>query len=313
MDDITLPQLSLVSGVPNIACTGEVDPFVSNGIQNKRRRSNEFAMQALSSRAHLSIRQAEVSRDGVGMDDSDDDFDEEKVGELYHFKIKNVPINFQKATSVPFMDDIMNIPYNSKYSIKLDSTWTTLDDNTVVPAQHHYEFLMKYAPPLPRGPVMIYLQMENGLIFSNQTQLRPDVNVFRLDTTTSNDVDAKYTITSGEKTAQETIYDPNSKREKIHYVTNKTAKIVVKNRKKEEVKVHLEIIIHGTINLSTLTKDESIKSNIFDGNADANYDPLNLMTWDMKVGGNETKELGFQYSVKHWEIQPKVAPPPNQV
>jgi len=206
------------------------------------------------------------------------------------------------------MDDIMNIPYNSKYSIKLDSTWTTLDDNTVVPAQHHYEFLMKYAPPLPRGPVMIYLQMENGLIFSNQTQLRPDVNVFRLDTTTSNDVDARYTITSGEKSAQETIYDPNSKREKILYVTNKTAKIVVKNRKKEEVEVHLEITIHGTINLSTLTKDESIKSNIIEkpGNADANYDPLNVMNWDMKVVGNESKELEFQYSVKHWEIPPTV-------
>ena len=113
MDDITLPQLSLVSGVPNIACTGEVDPFVSNGIQNKHRRSNDFAMQAMSSRQMY--RQADISRDGVGMDDSDDDFDEEKVGELYHFKIKNVPINFQKATSVPFMDDIMNIPYNSKY------------------------------------------------------------------------------------------------------------------------------------------------------------------------------------------------------
>ena len=87
---------------------------------------------------------------------------------------------------------------------------------------------------------------------------------------------------------------------------------MVKNRKKEEVEVHLEITIHGTINLSTLTKDESIKSNIVEkpGNADANYDPLNVMTWDMKVGANETKELGFQYSVKHWEIQPKVAPPP---
>ena len=145
MDDITLPQLSLVSGVPNIACTGEVDPFVSNGIQKKRGRSDDFDMQAMSSRQMY--RQAEVSRDGGGMDDSDDDFDEEKVGELYHFKIKNVPINFQKATSVPFMDDIMNIPYNSKYTIKLDNSNA---DNTVVPAKHHYEFLMKYAPPLPR-------------------------------------------------------------------------------------------------------------------------------------------------------------------
>ena len=54
---------------------------------------------------------------------------------------------------------------------------------------------------------MIYLQMENGLIFSNQTQLRPDVNVFRLDTTTSKDVDARYTVISGQKTTQEILYD----------------------------------------------------------------------------------------------------------
>ena len=35
------------------------------------------------------------------MDDDDniiEDFDEEKIGELYHFKLRNVPINFEKAT-----------------------------------------------------------------------------------------------------------------------------------------------------------------------------------------------------------------------
>ena len=147
MDDITLPHLSLVSGVPKIACTGEVDPFVSNGIQN--RRSNGCTpIMAHEMKAPMMYAQAQMSRyNDSDTDDFDDDFDEEKVGEVYHFKIKNVPINFQKATSVPFMDDIMNIPYNSKYSIKLDKSNA---DNTVVPAKHHYEFLMKYAPPLPR-------------------------------------------------------------------------------------------------------------------------------------------------------------------
>ena len=146
MDDITLPQLSLVSGVPKIACTGEVDPFVSNGIQN-RRSSGPVPIMAHDMRAQR-YACAQISRDNDSdTDDLDDDFAEEKVGELYHFKIKNVPINFQKATSVPFMEDIMNIPYNSKYSITLDQSNA---DNKVVPAKHQYEFLMKYAPPLPR-------------------------------------------------------------------------------------------------------------------------------------------------------------------
>jgi hypothetical protein len=147
---------------------------------------------------------------------------------------------------------------------------------------------------------MIYLQMENGLIFSNQTQLQQDVNVFQLDTTISKDVDARYTVISGQKTTQEILYDINKKDKKSLSVTNKTAKIVVKNRKKEEVEVHLEILIHGTVHHSTLTRDETIKSDIIEKPGPYD-DPINVMNWDMKVGANETKELGFQYSVKRWE------------
>ena len=36
MDDITLPQLSLVSGVPNISCAGEFDPLVSTNHVNQK-------------------------------------------------------------------------------------------------------------------------------------------------------------------------------------------------------------------------------------------------------------------------------------
>ena len=151
MDDITLPQISLVSGVPNIACMGQLDPFVSDGTPPSKRmrgilrdRGNDRCRSRSRSRDADSRLRRKISDNS---EDSDEDFDEEKVGEMYHFKIKNVPINFGKATSVPFMDDIMNIPYASKYCITLDNL--KADDN-VVPANHHYEFLMKYAPPLPR-------------------------------------------------------------------------------------------------------------------------------------------------------------------
>ena len=55
---------------------------------------------------------------------------------------------------------------------------------------------------------MIYLQKENGLTFSSQTHLRTDENMFRLDTTASNDVNAHYTVTTGEKTSEKSVDDP---------------------------------------------------------------------------------------------------------
>ena len=149
MDDITLPQLSLVSGAPNIACEGECDPFVTKHIQHSRQvqRQPMQQRQNLYRRGRNSPAYSITSNDGEDEELEEDDFDEEKVGELYHFKIKNVPLNYQKATSVPFMDDIISVPYSESYSIKLDST---MADNEVVPAKHHFNFPLKYAPPLPR-------------------------------------------------------------------------------------------------------------------------------------------------------------------
>ena len=149
MDDIILPQLSLVSGVPNIACAGECDPLVVSNAgmrQNKRAPAPQQQVQMFGAARN----QAFAQQEAMYMEDADDfneDFEEEKVGELYHFKLRNVPINFEKATSVPFMDDILDIPISNKYTIALNNSKA---NNQEVPAKHHFEFLMKYAPPLPK-------------------------------------------------------------------------------------------------------------------------------------------------------------------
>ena len=57
---------------------------------------------------------------------------------------------------------------------------------------------------------MIYLEKENSLTFSSQTHLRTDENMFRLDTTSSNDVNARYTVTTGE-TSEGSVDDSNKK------------------------------------------------------------------------------------------------------
>ena len=142
MDDITLPQLSLVSGMPNIACLGQRDPFVANDWNRQELRMQRQQQQFGSAGAPAGVDPVVPE-----LDAGQDIFDEEKVGELYHFKMKNVPLNYQKATSVPFMDEIDGIPYSETYSIKLDSI---MANNEVVPAKHYFKFPLKFAPPLPR-------------------------------------------------------------------------------------------------------------------------------------------------------------------
>ena len=145
---------------------------------------------------------------------------------------------------------------------------------------------------------MIYLQNENGLNFSCQTHLKIQEGMFRLNTTTSNDVYARYFVTSGEKSLDSSI-KPHDK-DRVLYATNKIAKIVVKNRKKDEVDVHLEVVINGTACIN----DESVK--IIEKPNTNDLNPENVITCDMKVS-NETKEIEFTYVVKNWEVPAKGA------
>lgn len=154
---------------------------------------------------------------------------------------------------------------------------------------------------------MMYIQSENSLTFSNQTHLRPDDNVFKLHTTTSHDVDARYTISTGEKKAQESIeYDPDKNREKVLYITNKTAKVLIRSKKKESIDVCLKITISGTIVPLTMTNDEnSGQFKIVELSNNGHQNPTNVLIWDIKVLANETKELEFQYMVENWEVTSK--------
>ena len=147
---------------------------------------------------------------------------------------------------------------------------------------------------------MIYLQNENGLNFSCQTHLKIQEGMFRLDTTTSNDVYARYFVTSGEKSLDSSIKPHHDKDSRVLYATNKIAKIVVKNRKKDEVDVHLEVVINGTACIN----DESVK--IIEKPNTNDLNPENVITCDMKVS-NETKEIEFTYVVKNWEVPAKGA------
>ena len=144
---------------------------------------------------------------------------------------------------------------------------------------------------------MIYLEKENHLTFSSQTRMRTEGNMFSLETTSSSDVDARFSVTSGEKTADESMKLKTDK-EKTLCTTTKLAVILVKNRKKEEIPVHMKVTIRGEVRVKDLQSDSG---KVIEKPGTNELNPENLITWDIKVPANANKELGFGYVTKHWE------------
>ena len=152
---------------------------------------------------------------------------------------------------------------------------------------------------------MIYLEREHELTFSAQTRMKTEGNMFSLETTSSNDVDARYNVTSGERTAAE---ESKNEKEKTLYATSKIGAILVKNRKKEEIEVCLEVTVQGEVRVNEF-KDDAGK--VIEKPGSNVLNPLNLITWVIKVPASGSKEIGFGYEVKHWENQRGGKPGPE--
>ena len=160
---------------------------------------------------------------------------------------------------------------------------------------HYNSILCLFLPS--RGPVMIYLEKENHLTFSSQTRMRIERNMFSLDTTSSSDVDARFSVTSGEKTSDESM-KLKADKDKTLCTTTKQGIISVKNRKKEGIEVHLKVTIRGEVGLKDLQKDSG---KVIEKPGTNELNPENVITWDIKLPANANKELGFGYLTKHWE------------
>jgi len=183
-----------------------------------------------------------------------------------------------------------------------------LANNEGVPAKHFFKFPMKYAPPLPRGPIMIYLKKEGQLTFFTQTRLKTDSGMFSLETTNSSDVDAKFNITSGEKITEAIEdLDKDGLKSRRLMSTSKLGNIVIKNRKKEEVKVQLIVTVQGTLVKDTFKDHEEVK--IVEKPSIDDLNPEHTITLELTLAASIEKELKFEFLVKNWDVK---APGPFQ-
>ena len=146
---------------------------------------------------------------------------------------------------------------------------------------------------------MIYLGREDHLTFSSQTRMRTERNMFSLETTSSSDVDARFSVTTGEKTADESTKSLKTEKEKTLWSITKVGVILVKNRKKEEVEVHVKVAIRGEVTAKESYSGDPFK--VIEKPETNELNPENVITWDVKIPANASKDLGFGYLTKHWE------------
>ena len=149
-----------------------------------------------------------------------------------------------------------------------------------------------------RGPVMIYLGRDDHLTFSSQTRMRTERNMFSLETTSSSDVDARFSVSTGENTADEAKNLKKDKEKTLRSIT-KVGVILVKNRKKEEVEVHVKVAIRGEVTAKESYSGDPFK--VIEKPETNELNPENVIIWDIKIPANASKDLGFGYLTKHWE------------
>ena len=144
---------------------------------------------------------------------------------------------------------------------------------------------------------MIYLEKENQLTFSAQTRMNTKGGMFSLETTSSNDVDARYNVTSGERKIAE---EAKSDKDKTLYATCKSGVITVKNKKKEEIEMCLEVTVQGQVEAKEFKNDVG---KVIEKPGSDVLNPINTITWNVKIPASDSNELEFGYVVKHWENQ----------
>ena len=153
---------------------------------------------------------------------------------------------------------------------------------------------------------MIYMDQDDQLLFLAQTNLTTENDHFMLRTATSNDVDARISVSSGEReTLNKVEFSRPSKSRKmdrhaIYFSATKFANILVKNRKKEKIDLQLEIEIVGVIDGKSLKRKNNVR--IVDKPDSDEFNPTNLLTWNSNVEKEDLKELTFSYEVKSCEF-----------
>ena len=78
----------------------------------------------------------------------------ESMDDLYFYRLKNVPLHYNRPMSLPFIEECASEPYQDVYFFDLNNKGSGNDD-TIVEATHAITFKNTSGQPFTTGPVSV--------------------------------------------------------------------------------------------------------------------------------------------------------------
>jgi hypothetical protein len=324
----SIDSVALVAGQPKMECRNISDPLASGATaaqfmsmleRNGNAQTGESRYHKLAKRSHM-----QMYSEGINCMASrsyDDDFESaegvaagEKMDDLYFYKLRNVPLHYNRPMSLPFIEECSPVPYQDVYFFDLNTKGGAGGkDDTAVEATHAITFKNTSAQPFTTGPVSVLMakgstydlddmdfdapKKNKGNNFLVQGLIRstgPNKTA-TVELTKALDVEGKFVV----ENSKDQKVEANKKIKEDEYELRSvqtTGTLTITNLKNEEVKCKVDHLLRGHLDTSDPTHVEVTETQT--GHHDLN--PTAKYVWEIKVPAKGKAELVFKYCIKQW-------------
>jgi hypothetical protein len=318
----SIKSVALVAGQPKMECQNISDPLASGvtaedfireldgdslgggrpqprmmAAQKRSAAPMRFGASANFTPAMLDCASAEGISVGESMDD------------LYFYRLKNVPLHYNRPMSLPFIEECASEPYQDVYFFDLNNKRSGNDDS-MIEATHAITFKNTSGQPFTTGPVSVLMaedsegsnkddksknNNENNFLVQGLMKFTGPNKIATVEITKALDVEGKFVI----ETSKERKVEAKKKVKDEEYelvCIQKAGTVTITNLKNEEVKCKIDHLLYGHLEKSEPAHMEVTERQA--GHHDLN--PTAKYVWQVKVPAKGKAELVFTYCIKQW-------------
>ena len=332
----SIDSVALVAGQPKMECQNISDPLASGvsaadfinelgindnqssgarGVRGRgakvQKRMAPMMMQCNSFGAGGSFPEAAMeSAEGIS--------DGENMDDLYFYKLKNVPLNYNRPMSLPFLQLSTPEQYHDVYFFDLNNKGSG-EDETLIEATHAITFKNTSGQPFTTAPVSVLIEgdrakddmdidqpkkerKENNFLVQGLMKFTGPNKIATIEITKALDVEGKFVIeTSKDRTVEAKKKMHNDDYELVS--VQKTGTVVISNTKKEEIKCKVDHLLYGQLEKSDpspMEVTERHNSRVYSHQQNTDLNNTAKYVWEIKVPAKGKAELVFTYHIKEW-------------
>merc|ERR1719361_912416 len=307
----SIDSVALVAGQPKMECQNISDPLASGvsaadfinelgindnqssgarGVRGRgakvQKRMAPMMMQCNSFGAGGSFPEAAMeSAEGIS--------DGENMDDLYFYKLKNVPLNYNRPMSLPFLQLSTPEQYHDVYFFDLNNKGTG-EDETLIEATHAITFKNTSGQPFTTAPVSVLIEgdrakddmdidepkkerKENNFLVQGLMKFTGPDKIATIEITKALDVEGKFVIET-------------SKERKVE-------------AKKKKIKCKVDHLLYGQLEKSDpspMEVTERHNSRVYGPQQNTDLNNTAKYVWEIKVPAKGKAELVFSYHIKEW-------------